>query len=295
MSGCTSARCVVLVAFGLMATAQAQDEIIYQRASAYNNIVVTQDGFGLRTLRFSPGGTRQSVVKIGDPDHLELPYARAMPVALAVVDDPQRVLIVGLGGGTIPNFLHKHFPQLQIDVVDIDPGVVEVARKFFGFREDDRLRAVVDDGRRFIELAKQPYDIIFLDAFDSENIPYSLATQEFLQAVRQALTPHGVVVANIWSRASNPMHDSMMRTYQQVFPNLYLMEVRGAGNEIVVGLCHEQRLDRSEIARQARRISQAGQFRFDMGELVEYGWQYVGEKSFNGQVLQDRDKLQKAG
>ncbi len=106
----------------------------------------------------------------------------------------------------------------------------------------------MDDGRRFIETAQNPYDIIFLDAFDSENIPYRLTTQEFLRAVHKALSPHGVVVANVWSRASNPMHDSMVRTYQDVFPNLYLVEVQGAGNEVILGWRQEQRLDRDDIA-----------------------------------------------
>ena len=74
--------------------------------------------------------------------------------------------------------LHKHDPRMRIDVVDIDPVVVEVAAKYFGFREDSALRAYVDDGRRFIEKRREPYDVIFLDAFGPDNIPYDLAAQE---------------------------------------------------------------------------------------------------------------------
>jgi spermidine synthase len=74
-----------------------------------------------------------------------------MPVALAAVEKPKRILIVGLGGGSIPNFLHKYYPNTHIDVVDIDPLVVKVAKEYLGFREDKTLRVHVADGRAFIE------------------------------------------------------------------------------------------------------------------------------------------------
>ena len=266
-------------------------KVLYEKQSPYNTIVVTEDGQGLRTLWFEKYGARQSVVKVGDPDHLELPYAQAMPVGLALVENPERVLIVGLGGGTIPGFLHKHYPQTTIDVVDIDPDVVHVAKRFFGFREDATLHAHVDDGRRFIETCRHPYDLIFLDAFGSENIPYHLATREFLQAVRRALTPKGVAVGNIWSRGSNPLYDSMVRTYQDVFDELYIVDVRGAGNKILLALPRREPIGRDELARRASRVSQQRQFPFDMGDVVTYGYRDAGEENSRGRVLRDRDRL----
>ena len=284
------ALCVALCVF-----APADQKVLYQKASPYNTILVTEDEQGLRTLLFNKGGIRQSVVKVGDPDHLELPYARVMPVALALVEQPRRVLIVGLGGGTIPCFLHKHYPQTTIDVVDIDPDVVDVAKKYFAFREDATMHAHVDDGRRFIEKCRRPYDIIFLDAFGSEEIPYHLATREFLQAVRRALTPQGVAVGNIWSRGSNRLYDSMIRTYQEVFEELYILDVRGAGNEILIALPRKQRIGRDELARRATRISRQKRFRFDMGPLVVYGYRYAGKKNLRGRVLTDAQNTKKAG
>jgi spermidine synthase len=285
----------LVAVLALCVIALAEQKVLYEKDSPYNTIVVTEDDQGLRTLWFDSGGVRQSVVKVGDPDHIELAYARVMPVGLAFVDKPQRVLIVGLGGGTIPGFLHKHYPQTAIDVVDIDPDVLHVAKKFFGFREDRTMRAYVDDGRRFIEKCQDPYDIIFLDAFGSENIPYHLATREFLQAVRRALTPKGIAVGNIWSRTSNPLYDSMVLTYQDVFDELYIFDVRGAGNEILVALPREQRINRDDLARRARTISKEKHFRFDMGEMVTYGYRHAGEKDFGGRVLTDNKKAKRAG
>jgi len=277
---------VVLVA--TCAVAQAQQKVLFQKESPYTTVVVTEDERGLRTLSFGSDGVRQSVVKVGDPDHLELPYARVMVSGLAFYPEPKRVLIVGLGGGTIPGFLHKHYPQTRIDVVDIDPVVLEAARKFFGFREDAALRAYVQDGRRFIEERPKAYDVIFLDAFGSENVPYHLATQEFLEAVRRSLTSQGIAIGNIWSRGSNPLYDSMVRTYQEVFEELYILDVQGAGNKILIAVPRRFRIGRDELARRAAEIAKQKRLRFEMGELVTYGYQYLDEKNSLGRVLTDK-------
>ncbi|MFH1268471.1 MAG: fused MFS/spermidine synthase [Planctomycetota bacterium] len=280
----------IVVVLALCVVVPADQKVLYDKESPYNTIVVTEDDEGLRTLWFERGGARQSVVRVGDPDHLELPYARAMSVGVAFAEEPKRVLIVGLGGGTIPGFLHKHYPETTIDVVDIDPDVVIVAKRFFGFREDATMRAHVGDGRRFIEECRTPYDIIFLDAFGSENIPYHLATREFLQAVRRALAPGGIAVGNIWSRGSNPLYDSMVRTYQEVFDDLYIFDVRGAGNKILVALPRRQLVERDDLARRASRISDEKRFRFDLGDPVTYGYQHASEKNSRGRVLADKKK-----
>jgi spermidine synthase len=211
-----------------------------------------------------------------------------MVSGLALCPDPKRALVVGLGGGTIPNFLHKHYPQTQIDAVDIDPVVIEVAKQFFGFREDATLKAYVQDGRQFIEERLNVYDVIFLDAFSSEDIPYHLATREFLEAVRRAVTARGVVLANVWGSGLSPLYDSMVRTYQEVFDELYILDVWGSGNKILVALPRRLRVAREELAQRAGEISKQKQFRFDMAELVTYGYQYADEKDPRVQVLIDK-------
>ncbi len=269
-------------------TALTDEKVLYEKASRYNNIVVTDDGRGLRTLSFARYGARQSVVKVGDPDHLELPYVRGMLVGLAFTEDAKRILIVGLGGGSIPTFLHKHYPQMTIDVVDIDPEVVAVAKKFFGFREDDKMHAYVDDGRRFIEACRNPYDIIYLDAYGANNVPYALTTQEFLQAVRRALSPRGFVVANVWSRSSNALYDSMVRTYQDSFAALSVLDLQGAGNKILIAMPNDGLIERTELAKRATAISKDKHFRFDLGALVTAGYHGTEPLATRGRVLRDK-------
>jgi len=283
-----------LPVLGLFAADWEDEKVLFEKKSPYSLVTVTENEEGLRTLMFDKNGVRQSVVKVGDPDHLELPYAKAMLVGLAFVEPPKRMLIVGLGGGTIPGLLHKHYPAATIDVVDIDPVVVEAAKKFFGFREDATLHAHVDDGRRFIENCRKPYDVIFLDAFSAEEIPYSLATQQFLKAVRRALAPGGVVVANIWSSDSNPLHDAMVRTYQSVFEELYIQDVQGAGNEILVAVPRNRQMRPGEVARRAGAIAKEKQLRYDLSEVVGRGFR-LAEKTFsNAGILLDKPAATRA-
>jgi spermidine synthase len=271
-------------------SAQTAEKTLYEKKSSYNTILVTEDDRGLRTLLFERNGVRQSVVKLGDPDYIEFPYVRGMCLGLAFVEQPKRVLIVGLGGGSIPSLLRKHYPKMTIDVVDIDPDVVAVAKRFFGFREDAAMHAHVADGRRFIEESREPYDIIFLDAYGAESIPYHLATREFLTAVRRALSPRGAVVANIWSSHLNPLHDSMVRTYQAVFDELYVFNLQGGGNEILIALPLKQRARRNELMRKAGLISQEKHFRFNMAELVRYGFHGPARRTSGGRILLDKKK-----
>lgn len=277
---------LTLVALSLLAC--AAETVIYERDSGHGTIIVTESNDGLRTLMFERGGARQSIVKPGDPDHLELQYARVAMVGLALCEGPRRVLVVGLGGGTLPSFLRKHYPDAAIDVVEIDPEVVDVAKKFFAFREDARMRVHVDDGRRFIESIRQhTYDAIFLDAFGTDSVPAHLTTQEFLRAVRRSLMPGGVVIGNVWNRSSNPLYDSMVRTYQDVFEELFILDVFNDSNKILLALPRRQPLSQGELARLARKVSTEGKFRFDLGDLVDYGFLHAREKNQDGRVLRD--------
>jgi spermidine synthase len=187
---------------------------LYERQSPYNTIFVTEDQAGLRTLWFERGGARQSVVKVGDPDHIELPYARVMPVGLLLVDRPRRALIVGLGGGTIPSFLHKHFPELKIDVVDIDPEAVELAEALFAA---PGVSFAVADVTRMETLGEAMFDVVValevLEHLPRESIP------AFMAAVRRILVPAGTFVVSVANRAhrereENPLHLSEM-TFQE--------------------------------------------------------------------------------
>ena len=270
----------------------AAEKVLYDKPSQYNNIIVTEDDNGLRVLRFERHGARQSIAKPGDPAYLGFAYTKVAFVGLALAPEPQRIMIVGVGGGTMPMFLRHYYSNATIDAVDIDPDVVHVAKEYFGFREDPKLRAHVRDGRQFVESVRDPYDVIFLDAFGASTVPPHLTTVEFMRAVRRAVKPDGVVVGNIWGRQMNPLYDSMVRTYQEVFDELYILEVPGTTNRILLALPRKQALDHAQLARLARKTAADKRFDFDMGAFEPAQFSYASAKSRAGQVLRDADQPQ---
>jgi spermidine synthase len=287
------ARLLTLFALlALTASSWAADRVLYEKASAYNNIIVTEDDSGLRVLRFELNGARQSIAKPGDPTYLGFAYTRAAFVGLALIDEPHRIMIVGLGGGTMPMFLRHYYPDAMIDVVDIDPDVVHVAREYFGFREDEKLHAHVGDGRQFVESVRKPYDLVFLDAFGARNVPPHLTTVEFMRAVRRAVRPGGVVVGNVWARPVNPLYDSMVRTYQEVFEQLYILDVAGTSNRILLALTRKQALDHARLVQLARKVGADKGFAFALGDISEEQFRSAGAKAKSGRVLRDVESAQ---
>src|SRR5690606_4340591 len=124
-------------------------------------------------------------------------YTRQMTVALAYPAELKRVLITGLGGGSLPTYLGRHMPELTVDTVEIDPGVIAAAKKYFGIRESERIRYRSADGRVFLNRNKELYDLILCDAFHGGYIPFHLITREFFRLAKQRLSPNGVLAINI--------------------------------------------------------------------------------------------------
>jgi spermidine synthase len=196
---------------------------IHSEKSLYRNIFVTQDG-DLRCLTFrrATAGTRQSCKLLSKPDYLYFPYTRMMIGALYMKPDPGRVLIIGLGGGTLPMTVHALVPNASIDVVETDPAVVRAARNYFGFVTDDKTSVHEEDGRVFVKkaiLQHAQYDLVMLDAFADDYIPEHLLTREFLEEVKTILAPDGVVAANTFSSSGLYPYESV--TYAAAFGTFY--------------------------------------------------------------------------
>ena len=263
---------LLAMAIALLACARSLPRVVHESESHFNSrLIVTEEQKGVRSLRFEPDGATQSLIRLGHPLDLQLAYTRAAMAALALVENPKRVLIVGLGGGAMPMFLRTLYPEAVIEVVDIDPGVVEVARQFFDFREDDRLHAHAGDGREFVEKSAGAYDLIFLDAYGASSIPRHLATLEFLQAVGKKLAPSGAVVGNVWESGSNPLFGAMLHTYQASFQQLCVLNVPMTSNRIFLGRGDTAvPIDAGLLAR-AEQLAAARKLPFSLAPYVEGG------------------------
>jgi spermidine synthase len=209
----------VLLTCALPVGAQGFSKVLHEERSLYRNILVYQEG-DTRCLKFGRrDGARQTCRLQNDPAHLIFPYTRMMMAALYLNPTPQRILIIGLGGGTLPGALRTMVPTAQIDVAEIDPAVTRVAYKYFGFTPGKLTAVYEQDGRVFVKRRlreKATYDLIMLDAFTDQYIPEHLLTQEFLQEVKGILNPNGgVLAANTFSDSGLYNHESA--TYASVF------------------------------------------------------------------------------
>jgi spermidine synthase len=211
-------------------------ETIHEEKSLYRDITVVQTG-DRRCLIFNihRGDRNQTCVDVNNRDELIFSYTKMSFAGLLLNPEPKKILIAGLGGGTLPIAFNDLFPDAQIDVVEVDQAVVNVAKGFFFFEENENMTVAVNDARVFIKRAGilgEKYDFIILDAFGGDYIPEHLLTQEFLEEVKQIMSEDAVLVANTFSTSRFYDHESV--TYQRVFGEFFNFKLPTSGNRIII-------------------------------------------------------------
>ena len=217
--------------FGDIEDAQSGYEILHTKDSQYHRIAVVEDDT-TRYLRFD--SSFQSGMYLDDPFKTRFEYSDYLQLPIAYRSQTRRVLYIGLGGGSAPKRSWRDFPGMRVDTVELDPEVVKVAYEFFDLPRDPRLTVAVEDGRRFLATNDGPWDVIIVDAFYSDSIPFHLATREFLELARSRLAPGGLIATNIIGAvkgADSRLFRSMLRTYRAVFPAVNIHPVVDAGGE----------------------------------------------------------------
>lgn len=220
-------------------TVQAQGQLrtIHQERSLYRNILVTEDG-SRRCMRFTVAeldGQNQSCRFLKDHDKLVFPYAKMVLTSLLVQDHPKRILIVGLGGGTLVHTYSTLFPQANIIIAEIDVAVVKVAHTYFDFTATNKISVAEEDGRLYVKragLRGEKFDLVILDAFNGDYIPEHLMTAEFFEEVKKLLGDSGMVVANTFS--GSRLYSAESQTYAKVFGKFFNIRMNTSGNRIIV-------------------------------------------------------------
>lgn len=211
--------------------------ILFEQVSAYNHIIVRRSP---EQLLLCYRHTRSQIEEIESrlnpcmPLALPSAYTQAMLLALTWRPEPERILLIGLGGGRLQMILHHYLEQVTLHTVELDPVVVEVAERFFGICQDNRQHIIVQDGREYLRsaAAHTRYDIIMLDAYRVEGIPLHLNTQEFYNECRACLAPGGVVATNLQSGI--PGYDADRKTFDAAFSHTMVFPLLG-GNVVALG------------------------------------------------------------
>ncbi|MGQ9589627.1 MAG: spermidine synthase [Planctomycetota bacterium] len=253
-----------LAALSSLSASEARPRVVFEKESLYHEILVEEEG-SVRTLYFRRAGERypESMVDVAHPLELLMEYSQLMFASFLFVEKPERVLVIGLGGGTIPRVVRAHFPEVEIDCVELDPDVAEAAKKYFLFEESPKLRVHVLDGRRHVRrLAKEgaKYDIVMLDAFRGGYIPFHLTTKEFLELCRSILSEKGVLASNL--QPSFRDYDYCRRTLAAVFADQ--RGFRGSTNTAVVAAPRKLDLDAAALKARAERIAEERKLGFDL-------------------------------
>ncbi|MBT7271997.1 MAG: fused MFS/spermidine synthase [Nitrospina sp.] len=200
--------------------------ILVREKSDYNDIYVMQKG-SKREMWFRKKNNffLQSCIDVNKLDKLILVNTKLMISALLLQPTPKRILMIGLGGCAVSNFLSFLYPQAIIDVVEIDQKVIDISKNFFFLNETSNYKVHHDDGRQFIRKMsnEKTYDLIYLDAFKSGSIPFHLKTIQFYEDVNRVLSPGGVVGSNLYGK-SNLLKPNDWKTFSAKFNRIYCFE-----------------------------------------------------------------------
>ncbi len=245
-------------------SAAQETGLLEKRESLYNNIFIFGDKTSV-TMTFGQNRRyyTESSMSLVDPGALTVDYTRLMTLGVAYPPKVERILEIGLGGGRTVSYLKAAMPDTAVLAVELDRDVVDLAKKYFQFKETASLRTVVSDGRAFLMRDPERWDVIMVDAYRGPFVPFHLLTKEFYTLVKSRLQPGGVVVQNI--EPTTMLFDSATATLASVFPSVDLYD----GGCNVVAIAHEgPQLRQNDLLARAAKAQERYHFRYDLRTLA---------------------------
>jgi spermidine synthase len=250
----------------MAACCSAQDtrNLLESKESLYNNIYVyEQPPFRSMTFGHNRRIYTESVYNTKDDKDLPVDYTRFMTATLMYAKDLHAVLEIGFGGGRTAWYLHSFLPNVPVTSVELDPTVLELAKKYFGIKEEPNFHVANRDGRLFLQESKDKYDIILIDAYRGPFVPFHLLTKEFYQIVKDHLAEGGVVAQNI--EPSTMLFDSAVKTINSVFPQVDFY--RAEGNIVTVAYLGDERKP-DELTATAQERDKSLGLRYHLADML---------------------------
>ncbi|HEY6548298.1 MAG TPA: fused MFS/spermidine synthase [Vicinamibacteria bacterium] len=245
---------IVAALAGLPAVAGTRSSALYSRDGVYQKIQVFDTTFADRPARELWLDRSASGVMFRDGDDLAYAYTRYYRLIDAFCPRVERALVLGAGPFSVPKALLAGDAGVVVDVVDIEPDLLPLAERFFGFEKSPRLHNHVTDARGFLQRTRERYDLIFMDVYYSITIPVHLTTREYFELARERLSEDGIVVANVLGDLGAPppsLLGSMARTFRAAFPQALFVATesvvsRHSQNVVFVGARAALRVDAAE-------------------------------------------------
>jgi spermidine synthase len=221
---------LIVLAMLVHFTSYGNANIIEHRESDFGPIWV-YDRNSTRCISFvPPGSIVQTCISLEAPDKMMFEYYKLIMGSLYINVDPKKLLVIGLGGGVLPMSFAKILPNAEIEVVEINQTVAELAKQYFSFSESKNLKLTIQDATEFIKNKNNIYDIIVLDAFDAEYIPPPILTEEFFKNIKNALTANGVLAVNSFRDTK------YIKIETDLFNNNfdYILNLKGSHNQVIL-------------------------------------------------------------
>jgi spermidine synthase len=226
-----------------------------------------------KSLHFSFSAT-QSSMRLDDPDALELDYTRVMMGFLLFIPRPKRLAMIGLGGGSLPKFCHRHLPGSRIEVVEINPHVIALRDQFHVPPDSARFRVLQADGARFARERSGAIDVLIVDGFDDVGQSPQLASRRFYDDCRESLAEGGVMVVNLHGKREGaaPCVERIRRSFGE---RLLVVDSQEDCNTIVFAFKDASSLARrpGEWGRPPRLRKHAAESLRSALASVEHAWQ----------------------
>jgi Spermidine synthase len=201
-----------------------EEDLTYEGESVYNYLQVKEDE---KQIVFSTNvlfGVQSVLVKDGGLTGLYYDYALAAP-AITSAKENQQILVLGNGTGTFANQCLRYFPHSNVEAVEIDAAVTELAHKYFDLSES--VSVTEYDGRAFLEATDRCYDVILVDAYQDITIPFQMSSLEFFTLVKEHLFDSGVLAVNLnmYGDFDKSINRYLCDTIASVFPFVSIVEV----------------------------------------------------------------------
>ena len=229
-------------------------KLIHETETLYSHLDVVDNYNSIDNRALFLNGYLHSEMDKDNPSDLVVDYTKFFPLGMVLKDEAKKVLFIGGGGFSGPKYFLQNYQNISVDVVEIDPIVVEVAKEYFYVDDTNpNLRIFTQDAREFLTNYQGKYDIIVLDAFSKSYVPFHLMTMEFYKLLHNKLAPDGVTISNhIGSPNSNQdtsdLYRANLKTMLGVFPKVYVFPTeysRGIQNIILATIKSENNLQDS--------------------------------------------------
>lgn len=239
--------------------------VIFDTYSVYHHIQVV-DQAGIRTLSFD--GSMETRMSLANPLLGHFEYTEYFHMPWLWNSNIQRVLMIGLGGGSTQRAYQHYYTNVLVETAELDPQVVNVAKRFFGVTETDKHKIHSEDGRVFLRRSTETYDVIVMDAYTTSrygsSLPPHLTTREFFALASQHLTTNGVLAYNVIGQIQGWRADvvgAMFRTLKAVFPQVYLFPANQSQNVVLIATKSAQPFDAQRLQHAANILSRSGRVR----------------------------------